>query len=194
MVNVSVPGVRAPAAGFDDPFGVLDACHERVRRSLALLERLAEHLGASGVDGAARDAARDVLRYFDLAAPAHHEDEERHVVPALRASGDAVAIASAERLLQDHVRIRAAWARLAPMLVRVANGSDPGRAAFGATAAEFVALHGPHLALEDGLAFPRASALIGVQGEPALRAMGAEMAGRRGVRVESAQEVADRAI
>ena len=36
----ALPGLHAPAAGFDAPFALLDACHERVRRSLALLERL----------------------------------------------------------------------------------------------------------------------------------------------------------
>ena len=59
----------SPAVGFDQPFEMLEACHERVERSLGLLLRLAEHLVSHGADEQARDAARDVLRYFDLAAP-----------------------------------------------------------------------------------------------------------------------------
>ena len=79
---------RTPSAGFDQPFEMLSACHERVQRSLALLQRLQDHLASHGADPQARDAARDVMRYFDIAAPAHHEDEERHVLPVLRAQGE----------------------------------------------------------------------------------------------------------
>jgi hypothetical protein len=57
--SVAFPGLQAPAAGFDEPFAMLGACHERVRRSLALLQRLVEHAAAHGADAQARDAARD---------------------------------------------------------------------------------------------------------------------------------------
>ena len=36
----SLPGFDAPAVGFEQPFEMLLACHDRVRRSLALLGRL----------------------------------------------------------------------------------------------------------------------------------------------------------
>ncbi|AVO48995.1 hypothetical protein C6568_06825 [Melaminivora suipulveris] len=81
--RVSLPGVRAPGAGFDEPFAMLDACHERVRRSLDLLERLRAYLPDKGCDDSARQAARDVLRYFDIAAPLRHEDLT--IYPAARA-------------------------------------------------------------------------------------------------------------
>jgi len=38
-----------------------------------------------GHDARSRSAARDVLRYFDLAAPQRHDDEERHVFPRVLA-------------------------------------------------------------------------------------------------------------
>ena len=66
-----------PAVGFDEPFEMLEACHERVQRSLALLARLIAHVDAHGHDEKSRSAAHDVLRYFELAAPHHHEDEEQ---------------------------------------------------------------------------------------------------------------------
>ena len=74
----------APAAGFDEPFEMLAACHERVQRMLRLLRRLAAHLGEHGADAQAAQAAVDVMRYFDEAAPRHHDDEELHVLPRLR--------------------------------------------------------------------------------------------------------------
>ena len=85
--RVSLPGMRSPGAGFDQPFEMLDACHDRVRRSLDLLRRLRDYLRGHGhgCDDSARQAARDVLRYFDIAAPLHHEDEELHVFPPLLA-------------------------------------------------------------------------------------------------------------
>jgi hypothetical protein len=37
-----------PGAGFDAPFEMLDACHQRVERMLVLLGRLSAHLGTRG--------------------------------------------------------------------------------------------------------------------------------------------------
>jgi hypothetical protein len=55
------------------------------------------HVRDHGHDAASRSAACDVLRYFDLAAPHHHLDEERHVLPPL---------------LAEHRRMEALWAVL----------------------------------------------------------------------------------
>ena len=75
--------MAAPAAGFEEPFGMLAACHERMQRMLALLARLRTHVASHGPDAQAQQAARDVMRYFDQAAPQHHRDEELHVFPPL---------------------------------------------------------------------------------------------------------------
>lgn len=166
-----------PAAGFDEPFEMLDACHQRVERMLALLERLAVHLGPHGADAQAQQAARDVMRYFDLAAPHHHADEERHVLPLLREHGHA---ALADRVLQEHQGMAAAWAGVRAVLVDVAQGCwlvDRERVA--ADWRDFAVLYREHIALEENQAFPLARALIGAEN---LRAMAAEMARRRGVR------------
>ena len=37
LSQITLPGHRAPGAGFEAPFEMLDACHERVHRMLALL-------------------------------------------------------------------------------------------------------------------------------------------------------------
>jgi hypothetical protein len=135
--RVSLPGHDAPSAGFDAPFEMLAACHERVERSLQLLERLGAHLPAHGADAAARDAARDVLRYFDIAAPHHHQDEERHVLPALRAAGQ---VDLAERIEREHVALAAAWAALRPGLQALADAArapDPMRDGWPAFAAAY---------------------------------------------------------
>jgi hemerythrin-like domain-containing protein len=176
-----LPLHRAPGAGFDQPFEMLAACHERVERMLVLLERLAEHLPRHGADAQARDAARDIMRYFDQAAPHHHEDEERHVLPALRASGAADDLALAERLHADHETMALAWQALRTVLAAIEQGEWAAGAAGagGPEVASFAALYREHMTREDGAAFPRAAARV--QGA-ARAAMGAEMAARRGLR------------
>jgi hemerythrin-like domain-containing protein len=166
----------APAAGFDQPFEMLEACHERVQRMLKLLERLAEHLPVHGCDAQAADAARDVMRYFDTAAPAHHEDEERHVLPLLRAAGDE---AFAAQIEQEHHELHRQWAALRRTLAEVAAGTwvSAGPADF-IPWQQYAALYRAHAAAEEAIAFPAARAALDADAQ---RAMGREMAGRRGV-------------
>jgi len=176
------PGLPTPGAGFDQPFEMLHACHDRVRRSLALLQRLVAHVQQHGADTQARDAARDVRRYFDVAAPAHHEDEERHVIPRLLASAEPALQATGRRMQADHEAMRAGWAALAPLLGALAEGQRPAPDVLAQAAGHFVELHREHLALEDSVAFPAAQQHLAQAGGAALAAMGDEMAARRGVR------------
>jgi hemerythrin-like domain-containing protein len=167
----------APAAGVDQPFELLAACHDRVRRSLDLLQRLVAHAGEHGADDQAASAARDVLRYFSLAAPLHHEDEERHLLPLLRASGEPALAEAADRMAADHVAFRAQWPAIAAGLQALADGTLPDLPALAAAARRFAELHASHLSLEDTLAIPAAAA----RAAPADReAMSADMAARRG--------------
>ncbi len=179
--RVSLPGVRSPGAGFDEPFAMLDACHERVHRTLDLLERLRAYLHGSGCDDSARQAARDVLRYFDLAAPLHHEDEERHVFPPLlAATGDAALVALVRQLQRDHVLMAARWAAARGALQALAEGSS---AAFtpeqDAALDLFAQGYAEHMRHEDQAIYPAAQALLDA---PAVQAMGRDMAARRGAR------------
>lgn len=165
------------AAGFDQPFEMLGACHQRVERMLGLIERLAAHLPVHGADAQAREAARDVMRYFDTAAPHHHEDEERHLLPLLRERGHA---ALAERVLQEHQVMAGAWAGVRAVLVELAQGRRlADQEAVAADWRAFGGLYREHIALEENQVFPLARALIGTED---LRAMSGEMAHRRGVR------------
>lgn len=179
-MTASFPGLPSPAASFDEPFEMLAGCHERVQRTLDLLDRLVAHLQQHGQDAAARSAAPDVLRYFDIAAPQHHLDEERHVVPKLQASGDARLQGAAARLLAEHRLIEQSWVTLRQLLAAIDDAGAPlAMTALADESRHFIALHGPHLLLEDGLAFPQARERMS---SDELAAMGADMAGRRGVR------------
>ncbi len=170
----------SPAAGFDEPFEMLLACHERVQRMLGLLLRLAEHLPAHGADEQARQAARDVMRYFDQAGPAHHEDEERHLFPPLLAQGDAAAAEVVRRLQQDHVAMGQQWQAVRADLAEIEAGRWPPAqpAALKPRWQAYAELYAGHIAAEEGQAYPAARPLLPA---PALRDMGQEMARRRGV-------------
>ncbi len=176
---VTVSLHAAPAAGYDQPFEMLGACHERVQRMLALLRRLRVHVEAHGADPQARQAARDVMRYFDVAAPAHHEDEERHVFPVLLGAG--VCVAEIGRLRDEHREMAATWPAVRAILVALAEGRS---SRFGlrdlAQLDDFERLYDWHLAAENELVFPAARQRTDTETQ---RAMGREMAGRRGVPV-----------
>lgn len=176
-MTASPPLHPSPGAGFDEPFAMLAACHERIERMLQLLERLAAHLPAHGCDQQAVDAARDLMRYFDLAAPAHHEDEERHVLPALRAAGDD---AFAAQLEQEHREMRRRWTELRRRLALVAEGSwcDAALADGFDSWHQFATLYRAHAAAEDEHAFAPVQAMLDAEAQ---REMGREMAQRRGL-------------
>jgi hemerythrin-like domain-containing protein len=181
--GIELPGVRAPAVGLEQPFEMLAACHERVTRMLGLLARLQQHLRDTGCDDAARQAARDVMRYFDLAAPLHHEDEELHVFPPLLAGGDPAVRALVLRLQHDHRQMALAWTEARQTLNAVAecepSAWQPLQAGPTAALDRFADLYQQHLVHEDETAYPVAKAMLT---DAALQAMSADMMRRRGVR------------
>nr|WP_114811510.1 hemerythrin domain-containing protein [Paraburkholderia kururiensis] len=188
MSPLLFPGSR-PAASFDEPFEMLAACHGNAERMLRLLERLAARLAETGCDEAAQQAARDVIRYFDIAAPAHHEDEERHVFPLLAAHGTPEQKLLVERLKQEHVEMSRHWQAIKLDLDQVisgqwtvqtqgAAGHDADRSPL-ADWASFAALYRAHIEAEESGAYPAVQTSM----DDTTRAgMGREMAKRRSVR------------
>lgn len=173
----ALPGFNAPSVGFEQPFAMLEACHERVQRTLALLQRLRAHVLEHGADVPAQQAARDVLRYFDIAAPLHHEDEELHVFPLLLVQGSPDVAALVRRLQDDHACMAADWADARKALQALVDSDLKGFSdADGAAFDQFTARYDRHIADEETVAYPSAQALLAA---PALQAMGNEMAARR---------------
>ena len=168
----------APAAGFDHPLDMLAACHERIRRTCALLVRLAGHLSAHGVDEEARDAARSALRYFDTAGQDHHRDEEQDLFPAIVHHVPSVELNAARalvaRLREEHLRLDAAWREMRTRLAWVAEDDSPELDA--AAAAAFAAAYERHIALEEAELLPLARRVLPAA---ALEALGRRMARRR---------------
>lgn len=181
-----LPGHSAPAAGFEEPFEMLATCHERVERMLALQVKLQQHLLDKGCDEPARQAARDVMRYFDLAAPLHHQDEELHVFPALLNGPDTALHALVARLIQNHRDMEVAWAQARRVLLAIADSLasswTPLTLEQTAALTAFAALYRQHLDDEDNVAYPAAQAVLSPD---AVLAMSEDMMQRRGVAPKS---------
>ena len=178
VVGISAPGSgRAP--GFEEPFAMLQACHDHVGRMLELIAKLRAHLREHGADEQARQAARDVMRYFDIAAPQHHRDEELHVFPALIGLQDEELVRLVARLQRDHQEMDARWTAARSLLEEVEAGSrSQFNEADAAVLDGFAALYAEHLRAEEQLAFPRASGAIDAG---RLETMSRDMMARRGV-------------
>ena len=178
----AISGFNSPGVGLDEPFAMLDACHERVERTLRLLARIVPHVSAHGIDSKARSAAVDVLRYFDIAAPLHHGDEELHVFPLLLQQNDAVTTGLVNQMQSDHEQMSALWAALRTTLVEI-SAHNPVKGvefivteAFEQQIAVFAALYAGHLITESEILLPAAARL---KTERAMQEMSDDMKRRR---------------
>jgi hemerythrin-like domain-containing protein len=178
MNQITPPG--APLGpGFEQPFEMLLACHDRVDRMLTLLSKLRAHLLEFGADEQARQAARDVMRYFDKAGPQHHRDEELHVFPTLIGSQDVEMIHLVARLQMEHLEMASRWTIARSLLEEVETGMRTrfNEADDGILEA-FATLYKDHMRAEEKVAFPKASAEMDSE---RLKAMSQDMMSRRGV-------------
>jgi hemerythrin-like domain-containing protein len=172
---------NSPAPTFDDPFGMLIACHARMRRQLGTLARLQRHLPEHGADADARAAATAIIKYFDHAGPNHHADEDESVLPrvlerAPQLAGVIAGIGADHRTLEQH------WRKLRPLLSGIAAGRNEGLPpALVRTVCEgYLA----HLDREESRLFPAARAALD---DAAIADIGREFAARRGVDAEAPQ-------
>ncbi|KVQ69169.1 hemerythrin domain-containing protein [Burkholderia territorii] len=166
-----------PAPSFDEPVDMLRACHERITAQCATLEKLAAHLPSYGADTQAQQAARNIMRYFDLAAPHHHADEEQDLFPVLIEISQRQCSSVGERiasLLDEHRSLEASWAQLRTALADVAQGKK--RPLERAWVADFVDAYLGHIALEEREIFPFAEACLDRQ---QLASLSAAMVARR---------------
>lgn len=117
-----------PAAGFDQPIEMWLACHQRVLRFAGLIKRLAVHVAAHGANEEAQVTATSIRRYFNEAAPRHHDDEELDLFPVLRerSSGaeDAEALAAIDQVEDDHLVMAGLWRTLDAALAAIASGDS----------------------------------------------------------------------
>jgi hemerythrin-like domain-containing protein len=169
-----------PAPSFDHPLEMLHACHGKILRQCETLQKLAAHLTSNGCDQQARQAAQDILRYFDTAGQFHHQDEEEDVFPALRraaGSNQPQLHGLLGRLLSEHIVMLGAWNALRPLLLQVADGADIRLP--DAVTAKFIDSYTGHIAVEEGELLPLAARLLSPQQTAVI---GKHMAERRGAK------------
>ena len=154
------PPLQPVAPSIDDPIELLQACHDKVRHFAALSLRLRNHLAKQGIDTQAQEAATSILRYFDLAAPLHHDDEEQDLFPALRTLGSAKLCARIDQVESEHEDLNRLWQVVRPWLHAIASG----HACDAPTEVEIFATSYPaHADREEADIYPAAAALQAIQ-------------------------------
>lgn len=179
------------APTFNDPLGMLRACHRRIERALTVMERLAAQ--EQGLDEPARAALRQTLRYFATGVPRHAADEEESLFPRLRAAlrqGAAAALPALEALAQEHAEAAAAHRELDALGAKLLRAGRferlEDRARFSELIAALQRLYQEHIRREDDEVLPLAGRIVGT-GD--LEAIGTEMASRRGIDWHKQREV-----
>jgi hemerythrin-like domain-containing protein len=161
-------GIPEPLPGFDDPVGLLRACHDRMLLHCGLLEQLLESPDSA--------KAQQVVRYFSTSATLHHRDEEEDLFPLINRQSMKVAELLHE-LRKQHVRLDELWNTLSAHLRNIpAEGFD---ADFHTRATEFCTLCREHVQRENRELLPLVSSSLSRQ---QLGMVGEQMAARRGVR------------
>ena len=154
------PLLQPVAPSIDDPIELLQACHDKVRRFAGLTLRLRSHVAERGPAAEAQEAARSILRYFDMAAPLHHDDEDRDLFPALRSLSQPELTNCIDELQAQHESLGHLWQALRPWLSATAEGQacpPP------AEVDEFAAAYPAHAAREEAEIYPAAAQLSAAQ-------------------------------
>jgi hemerythrin-like domain-containing protein len=180
------------APTFDDPLGMLHACHRRIERALDALALLARREQEATLEVEARETLRRVLHYFATGVPRHARDEEESLFPRLR---DAVerqkpeARHALDTLEEEHAVVDAVHRELetpSDDLLRAGRFERPeGRARLSTLIASLRELYEEHIHMEDERIFPLAAEVLDAGGQEAI---GTEIATRRGMDWEQQRE------
>lgn len=142
-------------AGDEPPLAVdmLLQCHQRVAGQCETLQRLCAYLQDHGVDEQAKGAAGAVLRYFDLAAPHHHADEEQDWLGVLQPlwAEQPERLALLDRLRAEHRVLEALWRSLKEVLQALVAAADAQTFTLAPEqVTAFVQAYQAHIAFEEG--------------------------------------------
>lgn len=170
--------------GFDQPLGLMTDCHRRIEHFLGILVKIVEDCRGGTLTDEHRRAAEASLKYFDIAAPRHTEDEERSLFPRLRElnrPGLSDSLRKLGELEVDHSVASAMHTQVrSGFQCWLASGSLPDAEAqkLAEALAALQALYGRHIDVEEREVFPLASKVLN---QDQLVQVGREMADRRGI-------------
>jgi pyridoxamine 5'-phosphate oxidase len=111
---------------FDDPVETLLGFHRRIERQLAALGRLPGHIEVFGIGPEAMSIAASVLSCFGPAFTAHHDEEERDLLPLIErrvVASELSAFRDVRRRLEvDHREMERTWRELRRPLEAIGEG------------------------------------------------------------------------
>ncbi len=179
-------GPLAPT--FDDPIGVLRACHERIEQRVQILERACDIFQGNDWKRKqeAAEALKPVVAYFTTGGVKHTEDEEISLFPRMRAHlvmGDE-ALATMQALESQHRKGESYVEELKEAVARLIR--QPGEFSLDdveqleSITVKMSTHYRPHIKLEDDSIFPLALDILRADD---LAAIGKEMARRRNLQV-----------
>ena len=161
---------------FNDPLGLLRACHERMLAQCDTLEKLPAHIAGNGVDAEARSAISNAVKYFSTSAVHHHQDEEEDLFPLLQHQSLKLAD-MIFRARQEHEQLETLWKSLATIFKK--PGDLEQNPQFPAQLQQFCELYRAHIKFEDEDLLAMAEHIIS---QRQFEDMGDAMARRRGLR------------
>jgi len=161
---------------FDDPLGVLRACHGRMLEHCDILQKLPPHISANGVDDEARSAIGKVVRYFTTSAVHHHQDEEQDLFPLLIHQSLKLA-EIIHRLKQEHGEQAQLWEQLQQDMSRAPALAE--NTGFSSHVDKFCKACREHIEYENSELLAMAQHILS---QRQLEDLGRAMAKRRGVR------------
>lgn len=139
-------------AAVEDPVDSLLSFHRRVERQLAALGRLPGHIEALGIDAEVMSIAAAALDCFGAAIAAHHEEEERDLLPLIErriVARELPAFRDIRRRLEvDHREMERTWRELRRPLEAIGEGMR--RRLPAGDVQYFRAITATHISIEEG--------------------------------------------
>lgn len=172
-------------ATFERPLDLLISCHNKILHFSSALLKLSTALKQDGWSDSYAASAEQIRRYFNVAGPEHHLDEELHLFPAIIALAPELKQAQSSELLQrihqlikEHVESDALWETLDRMLEERTENF----AKLDTLASQFEEAMREHAEIENEIIFPYAKAHIS---DTEFKKMGADIAKRRGIKLNT---------
>jgi hemerythrin-like domain-containing protein len=171
--------LTSTAPSFDQPLDILLASHDRIRRFCDQLDKLAPHIAEHGVDEVARQSIDAVVRYFDIAGPSHHSDEEDELFGILNARVPSAA-PKLEQLAAEHGYLHSCWNAIRDDLLALRDGDISIISRIEIQ--EFVRQYRLHAAIEEAWLIPTADKIMTDEEK---RIAGEHMAAKRQVELKT---------
>jgi hemerythrin-like domain-containing protein len=168
-----------PDSGFEDPIGMLQDCHRRIRHFLNILCVVAERRCDERLGEEEREAVKAALRYFHTGGERHTADEEESLFPRIRAASGGESLEVLGRLEHDHARAAGLhesvdWLYTTWITDGALNPTDQQRLILNT--ASLKKLYEEHIEIEETVVFPSAHGVLSSQ---TLAEIGDEFSARR---------------